>query len=39
MISYMLVQKKIKQLKIEYNQFKTKQTNLKQHAINVKTCK
>ena len=39
MISYMLVQNKVKQLKTEYNQLKTKQTNLKQHAISVKTCK
>ena len=29
MISYMLVQNKVKQLKTEYNQLKTKQTNLK----------
>ena len=36
MISYLLVQDKVKQLKTEYNQPKTEQTNLKQHAISVK---
>ena len=39
MISYMLLQNKVKHLKTKYNQLKTEQTNLKQHAIGVKTCK
>ena len=30
---------KVKQLKTEYNQLKAEQTDLKQHAIIVKTCK
>ena len=35
----MLVQNKVKQLKTEYNQLKTEQTDLTHHAISDKTCK